>query len=241
MTAIYHFKGVQNLNYLKEILTFENWVEYNSAVNKSDIRLWYTLMHLANRFNWKEFTIPIATLIFKSKLSKSDIYRARNKLKQLGFLEFTENGKNKSTSYKMKSTVSQFGSHFETPNDTTVDTASGTPDDTASGANVGNYNKTKNLKLETRKKENTEKKNAFGEFKNVLLSKGEFAKLKARFPADCSERIERLSSYIASSGKRYKSHYATILTWAEKDKEVTQNYADYRPYHREKLCTEYPE
>ncbi len=31
------------MNYLKEILTFENWLDYNSEINKSDIRLWYTL------------------------------------------------------------------------------------------------------------------------------------------------------------------------------------------------------
>ena len=46
---------MDELNYLKEILTFENWLDYNSNLNKSDIRLWYTLMYTANRFNWKEF------------------------------------------------------------------------------------------------------------------------------------------------------------------------------------------
>ena len=57
----------------------------------------------------------------------------------------------------------------------------------------------------------------YGEYKNVLLSDEELAKLKAEFP-DWEERIERLSEYIASTGKKYKSHLATIRNWARKDK-----------------------
>ena len=61
-------------------------------------------------------------------------------------------------------------------------------------------------------------KQHFGEFENVLLTDEEFQKLVGRFTAQgAAERIERLSTYLASSGKRYKSHYATILNWAQKD------------------------
>lgn len=58
----------------------------------------------------------------------------------------------------------------------------------------------------------------YGEYKNVLLSDEDYAKLISEFP-DWEERIERLSSYIASTGKRYKNHLATIRNWARKDKE----------------------
>jgi hypothetical protein len=61
-------------------------------------------------------------------------------------------------------------------------------------------------------------KNIYGEFQNVKLTDAEFEKLKASFP-DYQERIERLSAYIASTGKKYKSHYATILNWARKDND----------------------
>ena len=44
-------------------------------------------------------------------------------------------------------------------------------------------------------------------------------KLKTEY-SDFEERIERLSSYVASTGKSYKSHYATIRNWARKDAEV---------------------
>lgn len=59
-------------------------------------------------------------------------------------------------------------------------------------------------------------KHKHGEYANVLLTDDELGKLKAEYP-DWAERIERLSSYVASTGKRYKSHYATIRNWARKD------------------------
>lgn len=61
-------------------------------------------------------------------------------------------------------------------------------------------------------------KRACGEYGNVKLSEDELAKLKAQFP-DLSQRIERLDGYIEQTGKRYKSHYATIRNWARKDAE----------------------
>ena len=61
----------------------------------------------------------------------------------------------------------------------------------------------------------------YGEYKNVLLSDEDMEKLKKEFPEDYNERIERLSGYIASSGKSYKSHLATIRNWARKDNEST--------------------
>ena len=67
-------------------------------------------------------------------------------------------------------------------------------------------------------KEKKPVKHKHGEYSNVLLTDEEMEKLKAEFP-DINDRIERLSSYIASTGKAYKSHYATIRNWAKKDME----------------------
>ena len=61
-------------------------------------------------------------------------------------------------------------------------------------------------------------KHKYGEYKNVLLTDEELQKLKSEY-SDYEERIERLSSYVASTGKSYKSHYATIRNWARKDAE----------------------
>lgn len=61
-------------------------------------------------------------------------------------------------------------------------------------------------------------KHKYGEYNNVLLTDEELEKLKAEYP-DYLDRIERLSSYVESTGKVYKNHYATIRSWAKNDKE----------------------
>lgn len=61
-------------------------------------------------------------------------------------------------------------------------------------------------------------KHKHGEYNNVLLTDEEVEKLKTKFP-DWQDRIERLSEYMASTGKSYKSHYVTILSWSRRDKE----------------------
>ena len=70
-------------------------------------------------------------------------------------------------------------------------------------------------------------KRRFGEFNNVLLSEGELERLKSRYPAYYKAEIERLSSYIARSGKRYLSHYAVLLQWIPQDMEkyISQPYS----------------
>lgn len=57
----------------------------------------------------------------------------------------------------------------------------------------------------------------YREFKNVLLSNEEYNKLEKN---NLLSYIEKLSSYIASTGKKYKSHYATILNWSRKDNKT---------------------
>lgn len=59
----------------------------------------------------------------------------------------------------------------------------------------------------------------YGMYNNVLLSDEDMKKLRDEFPNDYTDRIERLSEYIASTGKKYKSHLATIRSWARKDKQ----------------------
>lgn len=68
-------------------------------------------------------------------------------------------------------------------------------------------------------------KHKYGEYNNVLLTDEELEKLKAEYP-DYLDRIERLSSYVASTGKGYKSHYATIRNWAKKDAEIPKKVVD---------------
>lgn len=57
-----------------------------------------------------------------------------------------------------------------------------------------------------------------GRYGNVLLSDDDLSKLKAEFPADWQERVERLSEYMASKGASYKNHLATIRSWDRRDR-----------------------
>lgn len=58
----------------------------------------------------------------------------------------------------------------------------------------------------------------YGEFENVFLSDEELEKLKRDVPG-YEEYIEALSGYIKSTGKKYKSHYATIRNWSRREKK----------------------
>ena len=60
-------------------------------------------------------------------------------------------------------------------------------------------------------------KRTHGTYKNVYLSDQDMEKLKAEFPADWQDRIDRLSEYMESTGKTYKNHLATIRSWARRD------------------------
>lgn len=73
-------------------------------------------------------------------------------------------------------------------------------------------------------------KHRYGEYENVLLSDEDLGKLKAEFPNDWQERIERLSSYMASTGKSYKNHLATIRNWAKRDRQQSQKSQDTRKF-----------
>lgn len=59
-------------------------------------------------------------------------------------------------------------------------------------------------------------KHPHGEFQNVMLTDDEYIKACASVK-DCDSMIERMSSYKASSGKKYKSDYAALLNWARRD------------------------
>ena len=67
------------------------------------------------------------------------------------------------------------------------------------------------------KKEKKEK-NIYGEF--VFLTEEEHKKLFDLLGETAlSDMLERLNNYIGSSGKKYKSHYHTVLAWYKGDKK----------------------
>ena len=79
-----------------------------------------------------------------------------------------------------------------------------------------NRNINKNIKKDKEK---------FGEFQNVFLKVEEHEKLVTKLGEEKTARlIENLSEYVHSKGKRYKSHYATILQWSKRDKKTGDSF-----------------
>ena len=71
---------------------------------------------------------------------------------------------------------------------------------------------------------------ALGRYQNVFLSAGELTELQSDFPTVWQEYIERLSEYMASTGRTYKSHAATIRRWRADDRRKTAPPARDRDY-----------
>ena len=70
----------------------------------------------------------------------------------------------------------------------------------------------------------------YGHYQNVFLTDEELADLQASFPTVWGQYIEKLSEYMASTGKCYQSHAATIRRWAGEDAKKTVTPSRNRDY-----------
>ena len=80
-----------------------------------------------------------------------------------------------------------------------------------------NSNYIENNKSKYSKREYSFSKNGLGTFQNVFLTDEDISDLQIKLNAQLDNYIERLSAYIKSTGKSYKDHKATILSWFYKD------------------------
>lgn len=80
-----------------------------------------------------------------------------------------------------------------------------------------NSNYIENNKSKYSKREYSFSKNGLGTFQNVFLTDEDISDLQIKLNAQLDNYIERLSAYIKSTGKIYKDHKATILSWFYKD------------------------
>jgi hypothetical protein len=62
-------------------------------------------------------------------------------------------------------------------------------------------------------------KGKYGTFNNVLLTEKEYKKLIEMFNSKTEDKINNLSEGIKSKGYKYKSHYATVLSWHRRDEK----------------------
>ena len=186
----------------------ENYTCISNDVFRSDLSLkargmLCTMLSLPD--DW-EFSENGLQAILKD--GQTSIRSAIKELESAGFLSRTRERDENGRMGKCVWIVCDYP-HFENPN--------------LVNSNLGNEpqlsTKEQSTKESTTKESKKEPRHKYGEYSNVLLSDADLAKLKAEFPTDWEVRIERLSAYMASTGKTYKNHLATIRNWARRDSE----------------------
>ncbi len=75
-----------------------------------------------------------------------------------------------------------------------------------------------------RRKNAVEPRTAHGPYANVLLTADQLSTFQSEYPADWPRFIEELSGYMASTGKKYANHLATLRNWARRDVKPTGNH-----------------
>ena len=62
-------------------------------------------------------------------------------------------------------------------------------------------------------------RHAYGEFRNIILTEEEYARLSGQF-RNLQQIIDKMSTYLAKTGKHYDNYEAAILSWAEREPEA---------------------
>lgn len=185
----------------------ENYTCISNDVFRSDLSLkargmLCTMLSLPD--DW-EFSENGLQAILKD--GQTSIRSAIKELEKAGFLSRTRERDESGRMGRCVWIVSDYP-RFENPN--LVNSNLGNGPQLSTKESSTNKSTTKESKRETRHK--------YGEYSNVLLSDSDMQKLQAEFTTDWEERIERLSAYMASTGKSYKNHLATIRNWARRDR-----------------------
>lgn len=211
-----HTKGYNQMNYIKELNAIYDYC-ISKHLSKSEVLLLHVLYMINNKSNWKDWFEADNILLQRltGGLSRESINRARNRLKQIGRIDFQTGQKNKQPpKYK----IIPFESDIKV--DIQVDKQVDILVDKEADIQVDHFNKLKQNKTKrNEEKENNKRKRNFGSSQNVFFTEEEYEKLKSEFPKDYQDWIERLSGYMASTGKQYKNHLATIRIWSRRDKQ----------------------
>lgn len=90
----------------------------------------------------------------------------------------------------------------------------------------------KRLDIRDKSIENRECDNAHahGRYRNVFLTDEELTELQSELPTLWQNYIDRLSEYMASTGKQYQNHAATIRRWAAEDRRKNASQTRNRDY-----------
>ncbi len=80
-------------------------------------------------------------------------------------------------------------------------------------------NRDKNLDKRESEREKGTRTRCCGKFENVILTEKEYHALISDYPDEYMDMIEHLSAYMASTGKTYENHLATMERWKAEDRK----------------------
>ena len=188
-----------------------------------------------------EFTGSLSYLAERVGMAKSSVAAALRKLVEKGYLlkrGYVKNGVRYCAHQSCRLPEERSAAVPETERETVEKPASPVPEtgrgrtgnETAvyrkpeegipeTGHNNKEYHK-KDTKGDNKEREAASRnmiRHRYGEYENVLLTDGELETLRREYPDDWRRRVERLSEYMASTGKTYRNHLATIRAWARQD------------------------
>ena len=179
------------MNYLTEIRLFYDWLETHH-LSPSSIALWHGLMYIANRAGWEEsLCIPISRIENRTQLSRTSIYRERQRLQEAGLLRYIEREGRLSSVYHLQSFETRFVCQSGTQTDTQPTNAENFVSQdmsqigTQSGTQVGTIYKLN----ETKQRDNIF--TSLEEPQGDIASKGKREKAKAELQRHKLARITR--------------------------------------------------
>jgi phage replication O-like protein O len=166
-------------------------------------------------YGWKklEDKISLSQFAVMTGIKKQHVSRALIKLSSKMVIAITKNGDSQINSYKF---IKDFDKWKPSPKKATLSPilVKGVP-------NIGKGVSPKMVNTKDTITKDTITKERHGEFKNVLLTPEELIKLKEKFWDGLSDKIEALGLWKESKGKKTKSDYATILSWARREPKPT--------------------
>ena len=140
------------MNYLKEIVAFESWVELPPLPPNARV-LWYQLMFIANKLCWQKewFQIDNRRLMFHLSIdSEHTFLRARDKLIESGIIEYKKGKKGSPNSYRLISFLGKEENeedkkhcNFYSKNDSKSDSINDSKNDSKSAVKTADINKHK--------------------------------------------------------------------------------------------------
>lgn len=175
---------------MTEIKLFYDWLETHE-LSAMGIALWHALMQIASRSGWQpELRVSLSTLVGRSSLSRTSVYKERDILRRYGLIDYRMSGGRGTGIYKLQSLETRFVSAPRTQSgtqagdDTEIASRNASASRTQGGIQVGTD--TSSLRLNYSKL-SEEKKEVAGEpatvFTNSPPQKEKSCGQKEREPA----------------------------------------------------------